>query len=193
VASRGRTIGKRGLTVGLGGAAVVLSAAAASLHLLGRRVWCQCGEPFLWSGDINTSHHSQHLADPYTFTHVSHGLGFYALLRLTPLTPAWRFVAALAVEAGWEIFENTRFVIDRYREATISLDYYGDSIVNSLGDIGACALGYAIAARLPWRWSLALFLVMEIGLLLTVRDNLTLNILMLLWPLDAVRRWQAGG
>ncbi len=137
-------------------------------------------------------HNSQHLADPYSLTHLSHGLGFYALLRLVPIPEGWRFAAAVALEAGWEVLENTPMVIDRYREATISLGYYGDTIANSGGDLLACVLGWVIAASVPARWSLILFLATELLLLAAIRDNLTLNVIMLLWPIDAIRRWQGG-
>jgi hypothetical protein len=130
--------------------------------------------------------------DPYVFTHVTHGLGFYALARLFRIPPRWRLVAVIGIECAWEVFENTPFVIERYRAATISLDYYGDSVLNSLADIAACAGGYALAARWPWRVTLAVFVVLEGLLVLLIRDNLTLNVWMLIWPIEAVRRWQRG-
>ena len=132
------------------------------------------------------------MLDPYTFSHVLHGLLFYAALRLVPGTsrPGLRFTLALALEAIWEILENTPMMIAKYREATISLDYFGDSIVNSVADIGACALGYLLARTIPARASIAIFITVEISMILWIRDSLLLNVLMLVWPLEAIRNWQ---
>lgn len=177
-------------------AAIALVAAAALAELaLGRQAICKCGYVKLWHGVVQSSENSQHLTDWYTPSHVVHGIAFFAVgwlfARRVPLQ--WRFVAAIAVEAAWEVIENTPFIIDRYRAATISLDYYGDSIVNSMSDIGAMMAGFAVAAYASWWVSLAAVLVMEIGVALMIRDNLFLNILMLIHPIDAVRRWQSGG
>lgn len=174
---------------------VLLALTAAQLHRQGRVTWCACGGWAPWAGDIWSAHNSQHLFDPYSFTHVLHGLLFYGLLALLcPRLPfAWRLALVVGLEAGWEILENTAFVIRRYREATIGLGYEGDSIANSLVDILCCAGGAFLARRIGWRWSLALFLAVELLLLLWVRDNLTLNVLMLLFPLDPIKAWQMGG
>lgn len=197
--------------VGLGVATLVGIGAptAAGLRAMGRTVWCSCGSPVPWSWDIWSKHNSQHLVDPYTFTHVLHGFVFYALsaalarVVLRIATPAGRsprpagFALAVAMEAVWELFENTNAVIERYREATISLDYFGDSVINSMGDLGACALGFGIVARLPTRASIALFLATEAALLATIRDSLTLNVLMLVLPggglTEAIQAWQTAG
>ncbi len=142
-------------------------------------------------------HNSQHLIDPYTFTHVIHGVLFYALffLPLRKRSPGLGLglVVAVALESAWEVLENTNYMIERYREATISLDYVGDSIINSMGDILACAGGYALAALVPVRISVAVVLLTELVLLMWIRDNLLLNVVMLVWPVEAIRRWQTGG
>ncbi len=164
------------------------------LRLEGRRWWCACGRPFLWSGNVHSSHNSQHLADPYSFSHLEHGILFYGLFTwLWPrMSVGWRFVLTLAVEAGWEIAENTNAVIDRYRAATISLDYFGDSIGNSIGDVLSCVIGFYLARRIGFWPSLAIVVVTEIVMLFWIRDNLLLNIVMLLHPFDAVKQWQGG-
>ncbi len=174
----------------------LLIATTAALHFMGQPWWCARGDLAPWVSDINSAHNSQHLADPYTLTHLLHGLAFYAILWAllgARASQRQRFLIAMTVEAAWEIFENTEFVIRRYREATISLDYFGDSIANSLADIAACALGYGIAMVLPAWSSVTVFAGIEILLLLWIRDSLLLNIIMLLWPIEAIRSWQAGG
>ena len=173
----------------------VIAAAAVTLYLMGRVPTCKCGHVKLWHGIVNSSENSQHLSDWYTFTHIIHGFAFYGLLWLVGRrwSVGTRLVMAVMVESGWEILENTDLVINRYREATISLDYYGDSVINSVSDILAMVCGFVLAARLPI-WSIvALTVAMEVGVAYFIHDNLLLNILMLLYPLDAVRRWQAGG
>ncbi|HET8529553.1 MAG TPA: DUF2585 family protein [Methylomirabilota bacterium] len=177
-------------------AAIGLTAVdALVLHLMGRRLWCSCGSPSPWAWDIWSSHNSQHLIDPYTFTHVLHGAVYYAVLRLLlgARRPSLRALLAVMIEVGWEIGENTNTVIAAYREATIALNYYGDSIANSVGDVIAFALGYTAVMRLPVWVSVVAFVAVEAALLLTIRDGLVLNIVMLLHPFSAIKTWQMGG
>ncbi|MGC4007010.1 MAG: DUF2585 family protein [Pirellulales bacterium] len=156
--------------------------------------WCACGQPKLWSGDVFGEHNSQHLVDPYSFSHMLHGLIFYgALTWLVPrMSFAWRMAWATVIECGWELLENSPWVIERYRAATAAQGYSGDSIVNIWGDIGSCALGAWLASKLGIRWSLALFVATELILLWLIRDNLTLNVVMLVWPLPGLKAWQTG-
>lgn len=174
---------------------IVVAVAAGILDVMGRTWWCECGGPSLWAGNIWSRHNSQHLFDPYTFSHVLHGLLFYALLVV--MAPGWtpktRAVLAMVIESAWEVLENTPWVIEKYRESTISLDYYGDSILNSVADIATCALGYGLAACLPVWLSVAGFAAVEALTMLWIRDGLLLNVLMLLYPIDAIKTWQMGG
>ena len=177
-------------------ASVAVAAAAAFVLRAEGRMWlCDCGRVRAWVGDAWSAETSQQLFDPYTFTHVLHGLGFCGLLAL--LLPRvgwrWRFVLAVAAESLWEIIENTDFVIQRYREATAALGYKGDTVVNSLGDITACAVGFLVARRLGWLRSVLLFAATEIFLLFWIRDSLVLNIILLLYPSEKLRAWQQAG
>jgi uncharacterized protein DUF2585 len=148
-----------------------------------------------WDGDIWSSENSQRVADAYSFSHIAHGIIFYGLLflaaRRAPVR--WRFLAALVIEAGWEILENSPIVIDRYREATIAQGYVGDSVLNSCCDVLMMALGFLFARRTSVRASVAAVVVMEVFCLIWVRDNLTLNVIMLIHPIDALKAWQSAG
>lgn len=176
--------------------AAVFAAAAILLRLEGRLWICACGNFQLWSGNICSSDNSQHLLDPYSFTHVLHGFLFFWLvmllmkLFLEALRPAWQLVLAIAVEALWEVFENTNFIIDRYRSETAALGYNGDTVVNSFGDIFCCLIGFLIARRLGLRRSLIVFAVVELVLILWIKDSLLLEIVMLISSIDAIRSWQ---
>jgi hypothetical protein len=165
---------------------------ALQLRFQGRVWWCACGEPNPWSGNVQSRHNSQHLFDPYSLTHISHGIVLCQLLTLIgskrPL--AWRLAIAAFMESLWEVFENTSFVIERYRTATISLDYYGDSIANSLGDVFVCLIGFIIAQRMRWWGALTFFLLVEGLALIWIRDSMLLNILMLVYPIDTIKSWQ---
>lgn len=163
------------------------------LHAMGRLPWCTCGLK-LWTADAWGSESSQHFADPYSTSHFIHGILFFAIL--VPLAARialrWRMVLSILLEMGWEILENSPLIINRYRAATASLGYTGDTILNSTGDVLFMLLGFWVALRVPWKWSVTLVLIIECVMLFFYRDNLTLNILMLLTPIDAVRQWQMG-
>jgi hypothetical protein len=185
----GRWSWRRALTV----TGVLLALFWLTLFLLGRQ-WLSDSGFGLWAGAW-TENTSQWVADPYTFSHVLHGICFYWLLLpwRRRLSVAVRFLIAGLVEAGWEILENTPLVIDRYRAATASLDYYGDSILNSTFDLIAALVGFWLASRLDWKWVLLVVIAIEAVSAIVIRDNLTLNVLMLFYPAESVKAWQLGG
>jgi Protein of unknown function (DUF2585) len=176
-------------------AVAIVFGAAAILLGMGRVPFCTCGYVKAWHGVVMSSENSQHLTDWYTPSHVIHGIAFYAFFWAVAgrLPVSTRFVMALALEATWEVIENTPMVINRYRETTIALDYFGDSVLNSVADILAMSVGFWMASAAPVALSLGFVVVMEIFVALMIRDNLTLNVIMLLYPIDAIKRWQGGG
>lgn len=187
----------RSLKPGLVGAFVIIAIAAAVLFAMGRVPICACGYVKPWHGVVASSENSQHISDWYTFSHIIHGFAFYFLFWLLGKRRGWslgfRLVLAVMFESAWEILENTPMVINRYRATTIALEYYGDSVLNSVCDILAMVLGFSLAARLPVWTTVCLTILMEVGVAYFIRDNLTLNIIQLLYPIEAILKWQQGG
>jgi hypothetical protein len=175
-------------------ALLIVAAAAAILLAMGRNPICTCGAIDLWAGGRDSSRTSQMLADWYSFSHIVHGILFYAALWLVARRwpVEWRFLFALLIEAAWEVTENTPMIIDRYRTATTALGYTGDSVLNSVSDMLMMVVGFFIARKLPLWATIALFALLELVPLMVIRDNLALNVWMLLWPDQALRSWQSG-
>ena len=169
-------------------------AAMLALWFEGRVWWCSAGDYSPWAWNIWSRHNSQHLIDPYSFTHILHGiLEFWLLGVIFPRVPlVWRLLMPVMIEGSWEIAENSSYIINRYREATISLDYFGDSIINSVSDIFCCATGFVIGYKLRFWRSLILFIATEAFLLLWIHDSLIINIIMLVYPLESIKHWQIG-
>lgn len=174
---------------------LIVALAALILLAMGRAPYYRSGPIMLWYGDAWGPQNSQQFTDPYTFTHVTHRVVWYCLLQLVArrLPRRTRGVLAVAVESGWEVLENTDMVINRYRAATMALGYYGDSVINSMGDILACAFGFVLASRLPTRVTVALVVVIELTLTVWIHDSLLLNVIMLIHPIGAVKTWQLRG
>ena len=162
---------------------------------MGRIPFCKCGIVALWSSDVTSNQQSQQLFDPYTFTHILHGFLIYFLVWILArrLPPQYRLIIAVILESAWEIFENTNFVINRYRAQTISYDYYGDSIFNNLGDILAMASGFLLAWKFPTWFSVVFVILLDLSLMYFIRDSLIINIIMLIHPIDAIKQWQMTG
>lgn len=176
-------------------AAAFLAVQALVLYAMGRAPICACGYVRLWGGIASGPEISQQLTDWYTYSHVIHGVGFYFVLWLiAPRAPvAIRFIFALGFEVGWEIFENTSFIIDRYRQSAIAQGYFGDSIVNSIADTIASVFGFLLARTLPAWGTVALALSIELFLVYMIHDSLILNIIQLIHPTETISHWQAGG
>lgn len=172
----------------------IIAVAIVALRWMGRTPFSTSGLVQLWSADAWGPENSQQLFDPYTFTHITHGALIYGLLWSLAggLPLRVRGLLAVALEASWEVYENTDAVIERYRAATIAVGYYGDSVFNSVGDILACLVGFALAARLPVRATVALVIGLELVLALWIRDSLVLNVIMLLYPIESLKTWQQG-
>lgn len=172
--------------------------AVAVLFAMDRPPICTCGYVELWHGTVQSNGNSQHITDWYSPSHFTHGLIMYFVAWLLWVKwglfggrlARWALPIAVLVEAAWEVSENTPMVIDRYRAVTVSWGYSGDSIVNSTADIGWMVIGFLVAARIPWKASVALAIGLELLTLWTIRDNLTLNVIMLFWPVEAIRQWQ---
>lgn len=191
--------GRRGVAVWTLAALLVAAAFGLTLYAMGRSLICPCGTIEIWHGAANDSGTSQHISDWYALSHIIHGFIFFWIAHLIG---RWRGKAlgfglamtlAIAVEGGWELLENSSFIIDRYRETTASDLYAGDSVLNSMADIGFMALGFLIARVAPVWTVVAAAIAMELVAIYVIRDNLTLNVLMILWPLDAIRDWQQAG
>jgi hypothetical protein len=174
--------------------AAMLALLVIAFRLTGRLWWCKCGQFFLYSGDINSMHNSQHLIDAYSISHVLHGILFFYAIHLCAkrLSITWKIAMAMVIETGWEILENSPLIIDRYRAGTIAVGYEGDTVANGLSDVVMALLGFMLARYIGWKGSLAFFVASELFMLWWIRDNLTLNVLMILWPIPAVREWQAS-
>jgi hypothetical protein len=188
----------RTVRIYLGIAVCMIVLQGVLLFVMGQPMTCPCGHVALWTGVINGPENSQQLSDWYTLSHIVHGVLFFWVLSLITkytrfkFTLLQRFLIALGIEIGWELFENSDFIINRYRSATIAFDYYGDSIVNSISDSIAMSVGFLLATKIRTSLIVAAIIFMELLAAYVVRDNLTLNIVMLLYPIEAIQVWQSS-
>lgn len=182
------TITRTQLAIAVG----LILATALVLYGMGHPLICKCGYVKLWQFQVVSSENYQQILDWYTPSHIIHGFLLYVLLWLLAPRASFgaRLILAILLEAGWEIAENTDYVIDRYREATVTLDYYGDSVLNSVSDILFMVVGFVLAARLPVWLTVVIAVAFEVFTGLMIRDGLALNVLMLLWPSEKVLQWQ---
>jgi hypothetical protein len=187
----------KSLPFSIGLIVLILFIVALIEYFMGRIPLCKCGYIKLWAPDVMSNENSQMISDWYTFSHIIHGFLFFwlfSVLKYTKKLPVQaRLIIALLIEVAWEILENSPMIINRYRENTVSLDYYGDSILNSLSDVLAMIVGFWLALKLPVKISIFLVILMELIVGYIIRDNLTLNIIMLLYPLEVIKNWQIGG
>jgi hypothetical protein len=177
-------------------AIVAVFVATAAIELwLGRLPLGPDGRFGFLETDIWSSSQSQRVLDPYSLSHIIHGFLFYGLLHLVArkLPIGARLACAVALEACWEILENSPLIIDRYRAVTIAQGYIGDSVLNSLSDIVMAGTGFLLAWRFSVKASLLFIIATELVMLVLIRDNLTLNIVMLAFPIEAIRQWQMEG
>lgn len=174
--------------------AALLVVQVVTLKLMGRPLWCDCGSFRPWVGDVSSTHESKHLVDPYTLSHFIYGLILYALLHYAApkLHLGWRAAIATSLSTFWELVENTPFVIGRFRQGTITAGYSGDGLANSVLDTVAALGGFLVAARILWQGSVALAIAIELACLIAIRDGLSVNTIMLIKPIDAIREWQKG-
>ena len=177
---------------------IIIAFFALALFVMGQPMICTCGFVKLWHGPVVlTSENSQHISDWYTFSHIIHGFAFYGITwlvgRKRGWSVGWMLVLAIFAETSWELFENTDFIINRYRSVTISYDYFGDSVINSVSDVLFMVGGFLLAWRLPVSVIIALTVLLEVFVGYYIRDNLTLNIIMLLYPFETILKWQKGG
>jgi hypothetical protein len=173
---------------------IVIAITTAAVRLEGRLWRCRCGELRIWVSDVHSEHCSQHLLDPYSLTHVLHGVGFCLSWWLVGFGRSSRLslLLTIAAECAWEVLENWPMIIERYRSQTAALGYEGDSVVNVLGDLASCVAGWVMASKLKWQWTVSIWIAIELLLLFWIRDNLLLNVLMLILPLEGLKQWQAG-
>jgi hypothetical protein len=173
--------------------AASLGAVVIAMRSMGRLWICGCQKVYFFANDAWGPNNSQHLFDPYSFSHIEHGIFFFALIFIVAkkLSWEWRLALVVALESLWEILENSPLIIDRYRTATAAVGYSGDTVVNALGDILAAVIGFAVVQRFGWKWAVVTVLLIEIIMLLTIRDNLLLNIIQLLIPLPSLEAWQS--